>query len=502
MTKRIIEATTAGGRRSWRALVPVAVVGLLTAGCDLEVFSPSTVDEATLDTHNSIEALWSGAMGQVSHIGPGQAGVGGFFTFGALRTDEMVHSGHPNGSTSNFGPLPHLRAYSDGAPIDPNWEPVDQLWNQSMMTRYVADFGVERSRQIYESFKDDPVAAVRDKVTRDLIRMYAWAGVAYRVLGDHLCHAVIDGGPAQPREVFYERGLALVTEGIQFAEENQVLDVDEIGVTAAYAVRAQLNMLLGHWNAVEADAAQVPTAYSGLRTEHTTTEPADRQRQYMFWLNYTEDRHMTPWGTPFLEWGWNVAQSAGYRNDFRAPYRWIRTNANPHREFGTDDRRPFYRKDLPGGAGYTTTGAAVAISLGKGTEMRIIEAEAALRRGDIAGMTAKLNELRTWYNASPGGHFERDGRPLPMLDEPESMEEAWAVLMRDRGVDLWMEGRRLADIRRWAVDPGFVPTTVVREAAGGVGVPPSEDVRRNVLDIPGEFCMPIGATERRLNPNL
>ncbi len=493
MMTRQTKNTTTVWRRPWRGLVPLTVAALLTTGCDLEVFSPSTVDEETLDTHNSIEALWSGAMGQVSHMGPGQAGVGGFFTFGALRTDELVHSGHPHGSTATFEPLPHLRAYSDGAPIEPSWEPVDELWNQSMMTRYVADFGVQRSREIYEMFKDDPVAAVRDKVTRDLIRMYAWSGVAYRVLGDNLCHAVIDGGPAEPREVFYERGLAHVTEGIQFAEENQVLDVDEFGATAAYAVRAQLNMLLGNWDAAEADAAQVVTGYRGLQTEHTDTEPGFRQRLYLRWLDYLEDRHMTLWGTPFLEWGWNTSQAAGFRNDYRVTYSYHRTGANPHREFGTDGRRTWFRqtKEL------SIYGSKL---LAKGREMRLIEAEARLRQGDIAGMTTKINELREWYNAPTGGAFERDGHPLPMLDVPATVQEAWDVFMKERGIELWLEGRRLADIRRWSVDPGFVNTTVVREAASGQ--PASEDLRRDVLDINGDFCIPIGATERRLNPNL
>jgi starch-binding outer membrane protein, SusD/RagB family len=483
---------TGGRRRLWPGLAGLAAIAILTTACDLEVFSPATVDEASLDTHNAIEALWSGALGQVSHLGPGQAGAGGLFTFGALRTDELVHSGHPNGPTDNFGPLPHLRAYSDGLPIEPHWDAVEDLWNQAMMTRYVADFGVQRSREIYNAFADDPVANVRDKVTRDRIRMHAWAGVAYRLLGDHLCHAVIDGGPMQPREVYYERALAALNDGIAFAEANQVLDVDEFGTTAAYAVRAQINMLLGNWEAAEADAGRVVTGYGGLQTEHTDTEAAFRQRLYLRWLDYLEDRHMTVWGTPFLEWGWNTSQSAGFRNDYRVTYSRHRTNANPHREWGTDQRRIWRRQ---------TKELSIygSLRLAKGTEMRLIESEAMLRRGDWQGAINKINELREWWNAPTGGRLERDGRPLDMLEMPASQEEAWELLMRERGIELWLEGRRLADIRRWQVDPGFVPFTVVRETTTGDA---ENDPRRNVLDIQGDFCIPVSATERRLNPNL
>lgn len=482
-------AERAGGRR-WLGLATVVFAAFLATGCDLGLSSPADVDEETLDGDRTIEALWSGAMGQVSHLGLGSVGTGGLFTFGALRTDELVHSGNPTGNTENFGPLPHLRAFSDGAPLMPDWQVIEDLWGQSMTTRYVADFGVNRAREIYEKYKDDPTAEIRDRVTRDRIRMHAWAGVAYRLLGDHLCHAVIDGGPLEPHTVYYERALEALNEGIAFAEENNVLDVDEFGTTAAYAVRAQINMLLGNWDAAEADAGRVATSYSGLSTGHTSVEPDRRQILWLRWLDFLEDRQMTVWGTPFLDWGFNETQQVG--PDMRASFSLHATSSNPHREWGTDGRRPWHRqtKEL------STTGS---LQLAKGTEMRLIEAEARLRRNDLAGAIDKINEIREWYNAPTGRRFEQAGHPLEMLDYPNTQQEAWALLMRERGVDLWLEGRRLADIRRWQIDPGFVPTTVVREAGAGDA---STDARRNVLDIAGDFCIPVGATESRLNPNL
>jgi hypothetical protein len=34
------------------------------------------------------------------------------------------------------------------------------------------------------------------------------------------------------------------------------------------------------------------------------------------------------------------------------------------------------------------------------------------------------------------------------------MEEGWVLLMRERGIELWLEGRRLWDLRRWG-DGGY-----------------------------------------------
>ncbi len=477
-----------------RGLFATAAAAVLLTGCNLDVMSPATVDEETLESDNSIEALWSGILGQVSHIAMGPAGPGGFFAFGALRTDELVHAGLPT-------QFPFLRVASDGAPLDADMPAVDDLWNQSMVTRYVADFGVEKAREIYNSFADDPLSSIVDRVTRDRIRTHAWAGIAYRVLGDNLCNAVIDEGPLLPHTVFYERGLEILDDGIRFAEENAVADVDELGVRAAYAARAQIRMMMGDWAGAMADAGQVETDFTGLSTAGTTVEPGYRQYNWFRFIDWLDEpftqanggggRNTTLWGTPFLEWGFNNTADEG--NDIRVLYTTHRTNTNPHREFGGDARRPWFRPSKQ----LSQTGSAM-FNLANGREMRLIEAEGLLIQGDWPGAVAKINELREWWNSPTGGRLERDGYPLDMVDAG-SLEEAWELLMRERGIELWLTGRRLPDIRRWQQNPGWVNTTVAREA---IGDDPANDPRRNVLDIEGDFCVPVGATEIRLNPNI
>src|SRR5690625_8034015 len=100
----------------------ITTIGL--AACDLDVESPATVDIESLDSENSIEALWSGMLAPVPHLATAKAAAGGFFTLGALRTDELVHSGLP-------GQFAQLRPIRDGAPIAPDLEGVGQLCDQS-----------------------------------------------------------------------------------------------------------------------------------------------------------------------------------------------------------------------------------------------------------------------------------------------------------------------------------------------------------------------------------
>lgn len=494
MAIQVSKTTNVSSKIRVRWVIVLTIAASTLTACDLDVISPATVDEESIDSENSIEALWSGILGQVSHIATGKAANGGFFTFGALRTDETVHSGLPE-------QFPHFRPFSDGSPIQSDWEGVEELWNQSMLTRYVVDFGVKKAREIYEKYENDPLSTIRDRVTRDRMRTYAWGGIAYRILGDNLCEAVIDGGPPEPHTVFYERGLALLDEGLEFAEANNVLEVDQLGVRSAHAARAQIRMMLGDWAGAVEDAARVETGFVGLRTGHTTVEPAHRQYNWLRFIDFLDQpfahasggggRNMTLWGTPFLEWGYYETQDVG--NDIRVSYSTHRTNSNPHREFGGDARRPWFRQTK-----YLSNTGSGLYRLATGHEMRLIEAEAMLRQGNWPGAIDKINELREWWNSLTGGQLERDGHPLPMISA-SGEEEAWELLMRERGIELWLEGRRLPDMRRWKESPGYVPFEVVREAASGG---PENDPKRNVLDIAGEFCIPIGATEYRLNPNL
>lgn len=103
------------------------------------------------------------------------------------------------------------------------------------------------------------------------------------------------------------------------------------------------------------------------------------------------------------------------------------------------------------------------VAIVTGTEARLIEAEVALRTGDVATFLAKLNLLRANYNTfkqptdpCPATGANVTGCPtvpaggnlLPPLTDPGTQTAREDLLFRERAFWLWSTAHRLADMRR------------------------------------------------------
>jgi hypothetical protein len=121
--------------------------------------------------------------------------------------------------------------------------------------------------------------------------------------------------------------------------------------------------------------------------------------------------------------------------------------------------------------------------------MRRVEAEAILEgagSGYYNDAVDLLNEVRT-----------RTGVAQPPVSAANATE-AWTLLKRERYIELWLEGRRLADERRWAEDgtPGTLDTPNWENWEGGGPLSPI------FLDNPRSYCLDIPESERDANPNV
>ncbi|MFO8174913.1 MAG: RagB/SusD family nutrient uptake outer membrane protein [Longimicrobiales bacterium] len=426
----------------------------------MDVDNPTMIQDEDLNTMEAVTAITTGAAGDFAQamIVPGG---GGLITAGAMLSDELVHVGTWIG----------LRGLSDGQSHD-DWVESQSRWAEPSQARWVAENAIGRLSGIFEDQGENP------EVQPEVAEVTMWAGFSNKALGDHFCEAVIDGGPSQPVSAFYERAEDYFNTAITRANSAGASAM----VTASYAGRAHTRMMLGDWAGAVSDAAMVPTNFVYYMYYHETAGV----QNMMYWWGYLRDE-TSVWGTPFETLGLNLVQDNG--GDPRVPYDYLMEDGSI--QDGGDARRPFYRQRK-------YTGYGQEIPLTKGTEMRLIEAEAALMSSDYNTAVSKINEVRNFNNS-------QFGYELPEVSAA-SLEEAWQLLMTERGLELWLEGKRLADLRRWAeTRNGDVPFPVVREEARGQ--PASADPIRPVLETDvmsrlGDLCIQISKNEKTSNKNL
>jgi hypothetical protein len=149
-------------------------------------------------------------------------------------------------------------------------------------------------------------------------------------------------------------------------------------------------------------------------------------------------------------------------NDPRVPWDTIYTSAaRTTVQKGQDGKTNFFRQRK-----YPDLGSD--IPLVKGTEMLMLRAEAALRAGDIPGAFTLVNQQRAQYK-------------LAALTAPADLPTAWQTFEKEYGAVVWLEARRLWQLRRWSVDAGPAHSSFLAGRAS---------------------CIPISLQERQSNPNV
>ena len=112
--------------------------------------------------------------------------------------------------------------------------------------------------------------------------------------------------------------------------------------------------------------------------------------------------------------------------------------------------------------------------------MRLIEAENHLMQSNLDAAVTLINDLRAAAGVD--------------LIAPTTLEEGWTFLKRERAIELWLEARRLPDLRRWNDNntPGELHPL---EQVAGTTAEGSHLLTR-------DYCWPIAKTEVDTNPNI
>lgn len=314
--------------------------------------------------------------------------IGNYLTRGALSGLELVHSG-------NFAAERKFNAGTVGP------EDVNGDWARLHTARFVAENGIARMKT---------VLGTRFESNANTPRAYLYAGFANRFLGENVCEAVIDGSARQPSSVHFVRAESLFTRALVTAQgiNNTAL------ANAAYAGRAQVRAWQGKWTEAAADAALVPVAFrhNAVFSTNTARENLDLATQTI------TRREVTVWNTSWVA-----------DRDPRVLYDTVKTGTAITK--GQDGTTNFFRQRK-----YLTLGDPVALA--RGTEMLLIRAEAALRANDVTNAMLFINQERASFT-------------LAAL-AATTVDQAWPILQRERGAVLWLEGRRMWDLRRWLAE--------------------------------------------------
>lgn len=420
-----------------RLLVAAAACSTLFLGA-CEVKNPGRVLDEDLNSELVLGALVTGMAYDLSAIvdelafdmaiaSDEMTGCGSYFETGLLRQGIMNRE-------------------------DQNFE-----WGQPHQARWVAENGIERMRDtlvLGPDFEGDPRVA----------RAYLLAAIAHRFSGENLCYAVIDGGEVQPSSAHFDSAVVRASEAIR---HGQLAGEDSI-VTAAYGVRAQAYMNLGNWANAVSDAGHVPTSFM-YWARYSSNSNNEENVMYIETHNRAE---MTPYGT--------------YAGSFdppdpRVPYIDCTVSPRPvecNSSQGADGVTPYYLQRK-----YTSYGTD--IPLVKGTEMRLIEAEANLVNGLIGPAIDKMNEVRGFWGITPDL-------------SAATPQEAWTHLDHERLLTNWGEARRFADARRWdeAGDKMYLPILQYFYGLDNALYDKSPLIEHR------SWCIPISLDECQINPNL
>jgi starch-binding outer membrane protein, SusD/RagB family len=399
----------------------VLLCAVLLGACDLEVTNPGPVQDPFLNDPGAWNAVYHGALFNNAFAYTRLA------EDGAMLAGEMLAGGLQQGQ--------FLVGYltSDNR---------NGAWSFMHRARWVAEDAVRRLEGVLQGdFESHPLAR----------QLKLQVGIAHRMLGEHVCHAVIDGGPAQPFTVHFEHAEAAFTDALRMARANG----DRQAELSALSGRATVRIWLGNWDGAMADAALVPNDHRfQIRYFDHERQGADSNA---IWFSQA--------GLPWTRLTVHGTFAASYYPQTGDPR--VKWETDPAFPITMVYGHPFYRA-------LKFDGWTAPHNFATGREMRLLEAEYQLRQGNVQGAMDRINAIRTSVVSTT------TGAPLAPWTAG-NIEEAWTALRKERFVELWLDARRWPDWRRWTLENA-----------------PGQDL----FDMQGRSsCYPIGTTEIRTNPN-
>lgn len=324
-------------------------------------------------------------------------GVVGDYTFAYHRSS--LYSGLISDEIRSSGSYSTWRAADRNGVIDPLTSSPgvqnisNEWWSRLQRARVISELATERVEAVMpEQGRAGLLATTR-----------LFSGMAYRDIGEYFCAAAYDAGPRVERAQTLELADRRLSDAIELAQGAGIDSIARMG----RLIRAQVRLSQGRLDEALADARAVPT---GFLWSAQYRQGGHESNETVTLLN---EQALATVEEPF----WNTG-------DPRVP---VKANGK-----GTDGVTP--RWDQQKYAKFAS------MPMGKGQEARLIEAEILISRGEVAAGVQALNQVRAAAGLAP-------------LPADLSAAAATTALRTERKHELFLEGERMLDMRRWQLFP-------------------------------------------------
>jgi hypothetical protein len=408
---KYIGRVVAGG-----ALVGVAMLAACNQDSLLVAPTPDVVKPSDISGPAALPAAFAAAVGdfQVGYAGGYGTGLDlneGLAQMSGLLSDELIDA-----ETFN------TRIEVDRRATKPINSTTLQTFQDIQRARATADLVAGRFRQFQPT---NPQGA----------EVQALAGFAYVLLAEDYCNGVPTSKVNDDGTFSYgapQTGRQLLTAAVAKFDSAITIASANGGETALELARIGKGRALLDLNQPAQAAAAVAQVPSSFNYSIQHDDNTGRQTNALFAFNYLEGRFAVgdkegTNGLPFVT-----------LNDPRAPI----IDGGP----GFDGETELFLTTK-----YSDRSSPTPLAVG--TEARLIQAEAALAAGDLAGFLSNLNDARA--NAQT---YSADGAPsspplpsppaLALADVPASASGRQNLLFTERALDLFLTGHRLGDMRR------------------------------------------------------
>lgn len=278
-------------------------------------------------------------------------------------------------------------------------------------------------------------------------RVATYAGLSVSFLGEMMCTAAIDAGPELTSQQLFQEAAQRFDRAVTHATAAN----DATTANLARLGRARVRLFLGELAGAQQDAATIPAGF----VVNTTPAAVDTRLQNVVFIH----THQSFFST--------VAPT----------FRGVTLEGAPDPRVAVTDAARNGTAGVPIFTPNKYATVTTPIPVARYAEAQLIIAEVLIAGNDLAGAAAAINNAR---NAGRTG--------MPQYDATgQTAAEVRAQLVEERRRELFLEGRRLWDVRR--LDLPLVPAAGTPYTAGG-GV------------YGDQRCFPLPDVERNNNPNI